>query len=171
MATKTITFDGLPLEVTDAAEAAITKLQNQLKDVNARAEKAEGDVSTLTTDKAKLEGEKIALEKQLKDAKDPAALQAAAASRASLVNKAMAVNPNIVTDGKSDADIRKEIVTGQLGDDAKDFDDAKIEGAFASLTKDAPARDPVRDALASGPRSLVNDNGASVRNLARAAQY
>lgn len=171
MATKTITFDGLPLEVTDGAEAAITKLQGQITKLTADKAQADGEVATLTTDKAKLEGEKVALEKQLKDATDPATLQAAASARATLINKAMSIAPNLVTDGKSDADIRKEVVSAKLGDDAKDFDDAKIEGAFASLTRDAPTEDPVRDVLKIGLRSNTNDTGASVRDLARAAQY
>lgn len=171
VATKTITFDGLPLEVTDAAEAAITKLLNQVKDEVEKKAAAEREVATLQTDKAKLEGENAGLEKQLKDATDPATLQAAATARAALINKAVSVSPNIVTDGKSDADIRKEVVNAKLGDDAKDFDDAKIEGAFLSLTRTAPGTDPVRDVISSGVRTNANDSGASVRNLARAAQY
>jgi hypothetical protein len=98
-------------------------------------------------------------------------LQAAATARAALINKAISVSPNIVTDGKSDAEIRKEVVSAKLGDAAKDLDDAKIEGAFLSLTRDAPGADPVRDALRSGVRTNTNDSGASVRDLARAAQF
>jgi hypothetical protein len=37
--------------------------------------------------------------------------------------------------------------------------------------KDAPGSDPVRDAISSGVRTNTNDSGASVRDLARAAQY
>jgi hypothetical protein len=171
VATKTITFDGLPVEVTDAAEAVITKLQGQLKDEAEKKAEANREVSKLQDERSKLQGEKAGLEKQLKDATDPATLQAAATARAALINKAISVSPNIVTDGKSDAEIRKEVVSAKLGDDAKDFDDAKIEGAFLSLTRDAPGADPVRDALRSGVRTNTNDSGASVRDLARAAQF
>jgi hypothetical protein len=168
----TLMIDNLQVpNVSDEAKAAIEKLQGQLKDEKARADKAEGQVATLTTDKGKLEGEKLGLEKQLKDATDPATLQAAATARAALINKAISVSPNIVTDGKSDAEIRKEVVSAKLGDAAKDLDDAKIEGAFLSLTRDAPGADPVRDALRSGVRTNTNDSGASVRDLARAAQF
>jgi hypothetical protein len=168
----TLIIDGLQVtEVSDGAKAAIEKLQGQITTLTADKAKAEGDVAKLTTDKAKLEGEKVALEQQLKDASDPAKLQAAATARATLVNAANAVTPNIVTDGKTDAQIRKEVVSAKLGDAAKDFDDAKIEGAFAMLTKDAPTRDPVREAISGGVRSTVNDHGASVRDLARAAQF
>jgi hypothetical protein len=168
----TLMIDNLQVpNVSDEAKAAIEKLQGQLKDEKARADKAEGQVATLTTDKGKLEGEKLGLEKQLKDATDPATLQAAATARAALINKAISVSPNIVTDGKSDAEIRKEVVSAKLGDEAKDLDDAKIEGAFLSLTRDAPGADPVRDALKSGVRTNTNDSGASVRDLARAAQF
>jgi hypothetical protein len=168
----TLMIDGFQVpNVSDEAKAAIEKLQGQVKDEKARADTAEGQVATLTTDKGKLEGEKVGLEKQLKDATDPATLQAAAASRAALINKAISVSPNIVTDGKSDAEIRKEVVNAQFGDDAKDFDDAKIEGAFLSLTRAAPGADPVRDALRTGVRTNTNDSGASVRDLARATQF
>jgi hypothetical protein len=113
----TLMIDGLQVpNVSDEAKAAIEKLQGQLKDEKARADKAEGQVATLTTDKGKLEGEKVGLEKQLKDATDPATLQAAATARAALINKAISVSPNIVTDGKSDAEIRKEVVSAKLGD-------------------------------------------------------
>jgi hypothetical protein len=168
----TLLIDGLQVtEVSDQAKAAIEKLQGQLKDANARADTAEGQVATLTTDKSKLEGEKTALEQQLKDASDPAKLQAAAASRSALVGKAKAIVANIVVDGKSDADIRKEVVTAKLGDDAKDFDDAKIEGAFAMLSKDQAPKDPLREAVTTGVRTVANDGGAAVRNLVRAQQF
>jgi hypothetical protein len=89
-----------------------------------------------------------------------------------LVDKAKAIVPNIVVDGKSDADIRKEVVTAKLGDDAKDFDDAKIEGAFAMLSKDQSApQDPLRAAVQTGVRSVAKDGGAAVRNLVRASQF
>jgi hypothetical protein len=169
--TKPILLDGYTFEVDAALETAIVKVQGELRDAAARAQKAEADLATLTTDKAKLEGEKAALETQLKDATDPAKLQAAAAARSALVDKAKAVIPNIVVDGKSDADLRKEVVTAKLGDDAKDFDDAKIEGAFAMLAKDAKPGDVIRDAISSGVRSTANDSGASVRDLARASQF
>jgi hypothetical protein len=172
VATKTITFDGLPLEVTDAAEAAITKLQTQLKDERARAEKAEGDLAAALKDKSTLEGEKAALETKLKDAEvSPEKLEKMVADRAALVATAKAVDPNVVTDGKTEAEIRKAVVEAKLGDAAKALDDAGVAGAFAALSKDAKADQPdaLRDTLRSKP--IVTADASAVRDLARASQY
>lgn len=172
VATKTITFDGLPLEVTDAAEAAINKLQGQLRD----AVSAKATVDTALADSAKeLETEKgkvTALEQKAKDAAlTPEKLEKMVADRATLIAQVKSIDPKIVTDGKTDVEIRRAAVTAQLGDAAKDMSDDAIVGAFAIAAKDYKPADTLRDALSSGIRSTVNDNGASVRDLARTLQY
>jgi hypothetical protein len=168
----TLMIDNLQVpNVSDEAKAAIEKLQGQLKDEKARADKAEGQVATLTTDKGKLEGEKLGLEKQLKDATDPATLQAAATARAALINKAISVSPNIVTDGKSDAEIRKEVVSAKLGDDGQGLRRRQDRRRFPVADKGrAWRRSGSRRAQVRRPHQH-NDSGASVRDLARAAQF
>jgi hypothetical protein len=167
-----ILVDGLQVEATDQAEAAITKLQGQLKD--AASAQATADTALADANKA-LETEKgkvAALEQQVKDAAlTPDKLEKLVADRAALIAQAKAVDSKIVTDGKTDVEIRRAIVTGQLGDSAKDMSDDAVAGAFAVATKDAKPADPLRDAISGGVRSTVNDNGASVRDLARASQY
>jgi hypothetical protein len=93
------------------------------------------------------------------------------ADRATLVATAKAVDPNVVTDGKTEAEIRKAVVEAKLGDAAKALDDAGVAGAFAALSKDAKADQPgaLRDTLRSKP--IVTADASAVRDLARASQY
>jgi hypothetical protein len=132
--TKAMLVDGFQVQVTDQAEAAITKLLAQRTELTDRAEKAETDLAAATEAKGKVEGENAVLKQQVKDATDPAALQKAASERAALCDKAKAIVPAIKLDGKTDAEIRKEVVQSKLGDAAKDMDDAQIQGAFATLS-------------------------------------
>ncbi|MFK4871655.1 DUF2213 domain-containing protein [Novosphingobium sp. ZW T3_23] len=104
------------------------------------------DLANATTSIQAKDGEIAALNAKLADAEvTPAKLQALADARADVIGKAKAIAPNIVTDGKTDAEIRKEAVTAKLGDAAKDMADAAIEGAFVAFTKDAkPAQQVVQ---------------------------
>jgi hypothetical protein len=152
VATKTITFDGMPIEATDASEAAIRKLEGQLADSAAALKSEQDQVATLTTDKATLEGEKAALAKQLEDAKlSPAQLEKMVADRTALIGQAKAIDPKVVTDGKSESEIRAAVVQAKLGDDAVKLDDeAAVAGAFAVLAKDVKLADPLRDTIKDG---------------------
>ena len=169
----TLVIDGLQVtDVSDQAKAAIEKLQGQLGKLQTDKAAADTKVGELTATVSTKDGEIAALEQKVKDAEvSPAKLEQLAADRATLINQAKTLVPNIVTDGKTDAEIRKAVVEAKLGDAAKDLDDGAVSGAFKAFAKDAPGSDPVRDALASGVRTNVSDSGASVRDLARAAQY
>lgn len=128
---KIITLDGLPVNLGDAAavEAAIAKLQATIADGAKTLADANTQVSTLT-------GEKVVLEKQLADLKAelaPAKLDQRVADRAKLVADAKRILPTVVTDAISDADIRRAVVIGKIGDAAKDMDDAAIAGAYIAL--------------------------------------
>lgn len=71
------------------------------------------------------------------------------ADRVALVQAAKGVLAELVADGKSDAEIRKEVVAHKFGDAAvADASDAVIVGMFkaATLTKDSD--DTVRQAIA-----------------------
>jgi hypothetical protein len=151
--TKPYVFDGITIQVTDAAEQALAKQAGIITALTDRAEKAETDLAAEKTAKATLEGEKVALEQQLKDASDPSKLQAAAAARSDLVARAKALVPAIAVDGKSDDDIRKEVVTAKLGDKTP-ADAAGIAGAFSALA--SPFRTislPARSAAATSFRT------------------
>lgn len=139
-AVKKITLDGLQVDLSDAdaVSAAIAKLQDKASNAEAALADATAKLSTAA-------GEKAALEKQLADANaklEPASLDKLVADRAALIVKAKAIKSDIVTDGKNDADIRKEVVTAKLGDAAADMDDAAISGAFAVLSADVKKATP-----------------------------
>jgi hypothetical protein len=68
VATKTITYDGLPVEVTDAAEAVIRKLEGQLTTLAADKAAVETKVGELTASVSTKDGEIAALTKKLEDA-------------------------------------------------------------------------------------------------------
>jgi hypothetical protein len=139
--TKTITFDGLPLLVTDAAEAAIGKLQAQIAGLTTDKATLETNVATLTTDKATLEAEKVTLTKQVADAAlTPQQLRDAAKSYATVVGKAQAMGVT-VADSMDEPAIKRAVVDKALGDLAKGWNDVQVDASFASLTKDAKVAD------------------------------
>jgi hypothetical protein len=160
---KTIIVDGLPVNLGDVAavEAVLAKKDAAVADSAKELTDAKAQVATLTA-------EKTALEKQLADAQavDHDKL---AADRAALVAKAKSLKSDIVTDGKSSDEIRKEIVTAQLGDAAAAFDGKQIEAAFAVIAKDAKA-DENKVVPIGQPKSVVVD-AAMTSNIIRNARY
>ena len=171
--TKIILVDGLNVEVTEAAERAIIKLQDANKAVSDNLAEAQTKLTDAEKQVATLTAEKTALEAQVKTATDPAALEAAATERASLCDKAKALVPAIKLDGKASADIRKEVVDAKLGDAAKDFTDDQIAAAFATLAAgvkvDVKGKDSLRDAISGATVSdddmaqLVKDHEAALQ--------
>jgi hypothetical protein len=175
--TKTILIDGYQFEADAALEVAVTKLQNQLKDALDGKAEADKKVTDLTAEVSTKDGEVKALEQKLKDAEvKPEQLEQLAADRAALIATAKAIEPSVVTDGKTDIEIRKAVVDAKLGDTAKDMDDAAIGGAFKVLSKDVKQPDPVRDALTNGATVQTEDAkvhdayAAMVDDLAKASQ-
>lgn len=161
-AMKKIVLDGLQVDLSDAdaVAAAFDKLQAKANDAATALADANGKVETLT-------GEKAALQTQLDEAKaasDPAKLDQLAADRAALIVAAKSVKADIVTDGKSAEDIRKEVVAAKLGDKAP-TSDAAIEGAFAVLTSDADTK-----VHTFTPAVAIADSGQSIRDAALAAR-
>lgn len=141
----TMIIDGLQVpDVSDAAKAAIEKLQGQAKSLAA-------DLATVTTARDTLQGEKVVLEQKLKDAEvTPAKLQVLADARAKVIADAKRIAPEIVTDGKTDAEIRKAAVAVKLGDAATALSDAAVEGAFLALV-------PLADAENDGIQRVFSD--------------
>lgn len=161
-----IMLDGLHVDLTDAeaVKAAFDKVKGDAdKAIAANAKEladAKESVATLTT-------EKVALEKQVADAKN-VDLDKLVADRAELVAKAKSLKSDIVTDGKTADDIRKEIVSANLGDAAKDFDAAQIAAAFAVISKDAKTSTETVVHIDAAAKATAADgaaNVAAIRNL------
>lgn len=166
---KTLTIDGLRVpNVSDEAEAAITKLQAQVADAQKAKDVAETQVATLATDKATLEAKVTTLEKQVSDAKlTPQALRDAAKAYQSVVDKAKALSV-AVTDEMDEPAIRKAVVAAKLGDAAKDWTDAQIAASFDTLTKDVKAEDgkvqPIGQPIAIGDAATQADTAWTKAN-------
>jgi hypothetical protein len=165
----TLTIDGFQVpDVSDAAKAAIEKLQGQAKDALAAKDAADAQVATLTTEKAALDAKVVTLEKQVSDAKlSPQQLRDAAKAYQGVVDKAKALGV-AVTDEMDEGAVMKATVTAKLGDAAKDWTDVQIAASFATLTKDAKA---TSDNIVPITTPKTFGDGADVRNLARLAQY
>lgn len=164
-AVKKIVLDGLQVDLADAdaVAAAITKLQD-------KATTAETAIAAANTAVQTKDGEIAALNAKLSDAQkglEPAALDKLVADRSALIAQAKAAKPDLVTDGKTDGEIRREVVAARLGDKTP-TDDAAIAGAFAVLTADGKVVDS--NVVNINPGQTFAD-GSAVRDLARAAQY
>lgn len=160
----TIIVDGLPVSLADeaAVRAVINKKDQAIADANAALTDANAKLSEAT-------GKIAALDKSLADAKaelDPANLDKRVADRAALVTQAKAVKSDIVTDGKTDAEIRRAVVASRLGDAAtQGMDDAAISGAFAVVAAGAGTND-ASNRVASFTPAFATDT-ASIRDAAK----
>lgn len=151
MTLKTITVDGLPVETTDAGIAAIDKLRGLLTVADTALATANTTHAKAIADKdaelAKKDGE---IEELKKKVVSDAALDALVADRAEIVSKAKALDPNVVTDGKSNAEIKRLV----LGDAAKDKSDAYVDAAWDLKTADVK-NDAVRDAIRTQDHTIT----------------
>ena len=141
-ALKTINVDGLPVETTDAGEAAVNKLRGLLDTAASALTKAEEEKKNALAEKDK---ELATKDAEITDLKgkvlDAAALDALVADRAAVVTKAKALDANVVTDGKSIAEIKRAV----LGDSVKDRSEAYVDAAWDIKT--AASNDGIRDAI------------------------
>lgn len=165
VATKTIQYDGLPVEVTDAAEAVINKQAGEIKRLNDAAAEAATAAGAAAATIATKDGEIAALNAKLKDAEvTPERLAALVESRAAVVDQARAIMGDAASfDGKSEQEIRKAAVAHKLGDAAANLDDNGINGAFLVIAADsATGADPVAKIV--GKPVNVGDAAAQADN-------
>lgn len=136
----------VPFSVADETAAGI------VRNIQAARDAALADLATVTTARDTLQGEKVVLEQKLRDAEvTPAKLQVLADARSAVIEQAKRIAPDIVCDGKTDAEIRKLAVTVKLGDAASTLSDAAIEGAFVALVPAADAQnDGIQKVVATG---------------------
>jgi uncharacterized protein len=143
---KTITVDGIACQMTDTAAALVLKLQDQFENFKKKKKKEEEEsedaVSVLKKDVAAKDAaiavkdkEITDLQVKLKDALSPVRLDQCVRDRAAVIDKACKIaGKQIKTDGITDADIKREIVNGKLGDTAKGWDDNQVSAAFDAIT-------------------------------------
>jgi uncharacterized protein len=151
MATRTITVDGLPVTLEDRdaqiVEKQITKLTTDLSAAQtalATAQTtAQNDTATSATALANAktevqtkDAEIATLKQQLTEAKmSPQKLDQMVSARVACVQRAKdIIGDSVVVEGKSDADIRRQVVSAKLGETAKDWSDDMITASFNTLT-------------------------------------
>jgi len=151
MSTRTITVDSLPvtLEERDAqiVERTLAKLATEIANAQtalaAAQTTAQNDTATAQTALANVKSEVstkdaeiTTLKSQLADAKiTPAKLDKMVADRANTVARAKAIiGDAIVIEGKTDADMRRQVVLAKLGEAAKDWTEDMITASFNTLS-------------------------------------
>lgn len=150
-----IAVDGISLEMSDTAAAVVsravktmtdalntstalvTTLQTQVaaatKDHEAALVKATTDAKVVTDAK---DAEIATLKKQVADAEmTPAKLDALVKDRHEVLGKAAAVlGDKLVVDGKTLAEVRRQVVDSLMGDTAKGWSDDNVKISFDTLT-------------------------------------
>lgn len=146
-----VTFDGITIMMTaqdaqiaqramaarDADIARFKKEKEEEEEKGKKAAKDSGDqLATLTTQVSTKDAEITTLKQQLKDAEiTPAKLDQLVKDRAEVAVKAKAmIGDALVVDGKTESDMRKQVVIAKIGDAAKDWNDSQIAASFATLT-------------------------------------
>lgn len=175
-ALRKVIVDGIPVEVNDTAAAAIDKLQTQLKTAQdaltaATAGKADVKVGELViTVVGDSKAAQAALDKLVadhaaevetlkKDVITPEARDAMVADWAKLIGDAKRLVPNLVTDGKTCVQIRREVVSTLMGKDSTAK--AVAEAVLAGKTVEAADADVVRMAFGALAASTKADDGGS----------
>lgn len=164
--TKTVMHDGVSIETTEQGAQVIEVLKKQLGDsataVTALKDGHARELGLKDAEIAKLQGEKDNLAaKVLTDAQ----IDARVASRSELIGKAKAIHDADYS-GKSEAEIRRMVVSAKIGDAAiAGKVDAYVEARFDGLVHDAasaPGADPFRAVVSDGiNRPNPADNGQS----------
>lgn len=148
---KTIVVDGISLEMPETAAAVVDKviktLADQLKGASDSKSSADAQVATLTTQLAAKDAEIVTLKKQVDDSQiSPQKLDELVKSRAAVVDKAKKLlGDKLIIDGKSEHEIRKQVVDSVVGDAAKGWDENQIAASFVAIAADKKTDDGVRD--------------------------
>lgn len=172
------------VEMSDAAIVAVKGLQTEMGRLTADNLKLTADITTTNStwqtkfdaqgvelaDAKKAgetkDGEIAALKKQLEDAKlTPQKLDEAVATRGKVIADAKRIaGDKLVTDGKTEAEIRREAVAHHLGDAAKGLSDEAVNGAFLSYASKAPTTDHLGRTISASipsPGTVVGDASAA----------
>jgi uncharacterized protein len=154
MTLKTVTVDGIPVEVTDQGATVIATLQQRIADAAKKAAETETSHAAVIAAKDK---DIATRDAQIDDLKkkivDGPALDKLVADRAILLDVARKIAKDVKFDGLDDAAIKRTVVTAKLGDAAvKDKSADYINARFDILAEDAGkgAPDPFRTIVQNG---------------------
>jgi hypothetical protein len=98
--------------------------------------KAATEIANITATVAAKDAEIVTLKKQVTDATmTPQKIAQAARARSAVEQRAKALFDSVVlTDDKSDADIRRQVVNAKMGEAAKEWTDDMVTASFNTLT-------------------------------------
>jgi uncharacterized protein len=180
MATRTITVDSIQVTLEDKdaqiVERALSKFatdmataQNAIVTAQTDAANAATALATVKTESANKDAEIVTLKKQLGDAKiTPDALDQMVTDRVATIERAKAiVGDTLVVQGKTIADMRKQVVLAKLGDVAKDWNDDMITASFNTLTV-VPDSSNGTGGLNHVIGVIQNNDTSGVNNVAKA---
>jgi hypothetical protein len=154
---RTILIDGISVNVEteqggQIIDRHIATLTTTVADTKTKLAAAETQVATLTkqvsdataqhaTVLSQKDAEIATLKKQVEDSKlTPAQLDQLVKDRFEVAGKARAIlGDKLVVDGKSVADIQRQVVDAKLGDTAKGWSDDQVKISYETLTKDVKA--------------------------------
>lgn len=160
---KIITVDGITVEVgTEQGgqiidrhiaklNASVSDAATKIADLTTQLTTTKTQLDTLTADSATKiaakDAEIVTLKKQAEDSKvTPAMLDAMVKDRAECAGKARAIiGDKLVVDGKSTAEIMRQVVDAKLGDVAKGWTDEQVKVSFDTMTAGVKAVDKVTD--------------------------
>jgi len=151
MTTRTIMVDGISVTLEDKdaqiVEKQLTKLTADLATAQAALATAQtaatndaaahaNAIATIKTESTNKDAEIATVKAQLADAKlTPQKLDKLVADRVATVQRAQKIiGDALVVEGKTDADMRKQVVLSKLGDTAKDWNDDMITASFNTLS-------------------------------------
>lgn len=134
-----VLVDGLSVETTEAGVQAINKLQTQLADAETKFKKDMDDKDR------ELAEAKAAKEKSDKAKLKDADIDAMVEARAEVIGAARTVLKDAAIEGKTNEEIRRDVVRSKLGDaEVDNRSDAYVEVRFNDLAKEAGNRKPDR---------------------------
>jgi hypothetical protein len=191
MELKTITIDGIACQMTDTASVLVQKLQDEFDLFKKKKKKDDEDDEEEKNKFKKKDAAQDAaiavkdkeisdLQAQLKDALSPERLHQRVKDLNAVIDRATKIaGKPLKTDGLSDADIRRQVVDGKLGDVAKGWDDNKISAAFDAIsvtttpTKDNNGRGSIADAVRAfgGPINAFNGHPSGSNDPRDQAYY
>lgn len=159
MTLKTVTVDGIPVEVTDQGATVIATLQSRLADANKKSADAETAHQTAIAAKdAELAKKDAQIDDLNKKVLSDADLDKRVQARADLIAVAKSIAKDVKTEGLTDAAIRKAVVAAKLGDAAiAEKADAYIDARFDILAEDAKktaGADPFARVVADGLKPM-----------------
>jgi hypothetical protein len=162
MTERTLTIDGVSIALEDKdsqiLERYLASLTTKLGDSEKKAVELQKAIETK-------DGEIIGLTKKLADAEwTPAKRDEAIRASIDVFERARRVlGDKLVTDGKSDIAIKREVVAAEIGDEeAKAMSDEAIAGVFRAVTRETKANDGLRRTATALSQPLPTMNPSQV---------